>query len=214
MKKQSFFIIFIMIIAIGIGLFRDHQEKIETHTAKLFTTSTLNNATLLLPSKKLMAFEFMDMYGKPFTNNTLRDHWTFFFFGYTHCPDICPITLGRLHQLALRLKGIPSVQFVFFSIDPENDSPPQLQAFLKQDQFKGASFKGVTGNKSNILSFAESLGIAVSREPGNQTIDHSGSLLLINPRGECVAIFTSTDKPHLIAHDVKEILHRHANGQL
>jgi protein SCO1/2 len=214
MKKHTIFIILIMGLALIIGVWRDHQD---THSAKQFSHGVILSVATLLPSpKKLGAFELIDMHGKPFTPMALKQHWSFLFFGYSSCPDVCPATLGSLHQISQHLKSIPMVQYVFISIDPHTDTPAQLKNFLKQENLKGTEFIGVTGKKEEIFDLAKTAGIAISQESidAGKDIEHSGAILLINPQGELAAVFTTSDRPHAIAHDFKEILHHTANATL
>ena len=215
MKKHTLFIIFIMAIALTIGIWREKQNSRTTHTAELFSQNlSLTVGTAISPAKPLAPFQFTDMNGKPFSVEQMKNRWSFVFFGYSSCPDICPVTLTALHQIALRVRAIPTVQFVFVSLDPAKDTPEKLKAFLEQDKYKEARFIGVTGKKENLYSFAQSLGITALPNEDPAKIDHSGTILLINPKGECAGIFSTSDKPHLIAHDLKEIMHRTAQGMM
>ncbi|HRE32865.1 MAG TPA: SCO family protein, partial [Candidatus Berkiella sp.] len=77
---------------------------------------------------------------------------------------------------------------------------------------RGTAFVGVTGKKEDISVLTKTIGVHMAQEkaPEADHIEHSGTILLINPQGELAAIFTQGDKPHAIAHDFKELLHRYA----
>ena len=202
MKKQTVFILFIVVIALAVGLWREYQDAPNEPSASQLN-SHLSAGTLLGQPKKLAAFDLIDMESKPFTNQSLKGQWSFLFFGYTSCPDICPTTLGAIQQIASRLQGTANLQFVFVSINPEKDSPLQLKDYLSQEKFNIVNFVGVTGEKEKIQTLAESVGIHTVQS------EHSSTLLLINPEGKLAAIFTSSEKPQAIARDFKEVVHRY-----
>jgi protein SCO1/2 len=216
MKKHTLFIILIIGIALTIGIWRDHQETVTTtETAKSFTPLPLNVGTALPQPKNLPDFHFQDMHENTFNNASLKDKWSFVFFGYSSCPDVCPTTLGSMVQIAQRIGKTPHVQYVFITIDPDRDSPAHLKTFLSQHQFQAASILGVTGNKEMVKDLASSIGIFFAQENStnvNEHIEHSGAILLVNPEGKLTAIFTSSDKPNLIARDFKELVHHYMSS--
>ncbi len=85
---------------------------------------------LLLPEPRpLKSFALTDHNGKPLGLEQLKGQWSFLFFGYTHCPDICPTTLGMLKGVATKLEATPEIngdtRFLFVSVDPKRDTLPQ-----------------------------------------------------------------------------------------
>ena len=90
--------------------------------------SALTTATLLSPPRPLPPLEFVDQDNRPFGTDRLRGGWTFLFFGFTHCPDVCPATLSALAQTNKLLADLPGAlrpQVVMISVDPERDTPEQ-----------------------------------------------------------------------------------------
>lgn len=216
MKKHTLFIILIIGIALAIGIWRDNHDEAPVQSAKLFTSIPLSVGTALTQPHKMPHFTLTDMNGKAFSNDSLKGHWSFLFFGYSNCPNICPTTLSMMRQISQRLGTNPHLQFVFISIDPERDTPAHLKDFLQQDRFAAAAIIGVTGNKDSIKELAKTIGIHVSSEQPKEItaehIEHGGALILTNPEGKLAAIFTSTDKPNAIARDFKELVHQYANS--
>lgn len=166
---------------------------------------------LLWPgSKPLTAFALEDHRREPFTLDRLTGHWTFLFFGYTHCPDVCPVTMSVLkNAIALMAKdGIDSEspQVVFVSVDPERDTLEHLAAYVG---YFSADFFGVTGSEANLKDFARQLGVLYIRsEPdadGNYLVDHTAAVFLIDPRGHLVALFQAPHDAQRIARDVPKI---------
>ncbi len=218
MKKHTLFIILIIGIALAIGIWRDNHD-LSTNTsqaANVFTTLPLSVGTAFPVPHSLEDFSLTDFNGKPFTNTSLKEHWSFVFFGYSHCPDVCPTTLGAMSQISQRLGKGANVQFIFISIDPEHDTPAHLKEYFQQDKFNTTPFIGLTGNKDKVAALAKNVGIHVAQEKNVQIsqehIEHGGAILLINPEGKLMAIFTSSEKPSAIVRDFKEIVHHYVNA--
>jgi protein SCO1/2 len=140
---------------------------------------------LLWPSPRtLEAFELVDHRGSAFTAASLQGKWTLLFFGFTHCPDICPNTLNLLKRAA---PGLGDAQVVFVSVDPARDTTDKLAAYVA---YFNPSFIGVTGEPKAVERFTQSLGVlAVRAEPaadGSYNVDHTASVLVVDPRGRLV----------------------------
>ncbi len=143
----------------------------------------------------LTPFSLTDHEDKPFDLKRLQGRWTFLFFGYTFCPDICPTAMGELAEVFEILNQNPKIavntQGVFVSVDPERDRPETLKEYVP---YFNPAFIGVTGNADAIAGFAKQLGAAymVSSEKddqGNYLVSHTSSFFLLNPEGEFYAIF-------------------------
>ena len=115
--------------------------------------------------RDIQPFTLVDHTGKNFDNRSLEGHWSFVFFGYTHCPDVCPTTLSVLNSVAHRLEDVKNqVQFVFISIDPERDTPEKLGQFVSY--FNG-TFIGATGTNDAISALTRQLGVIYARVAEN-----------------------------------------------
>jgi protein SCO1/2 len=166
----------------------------------------LNHATLLPSAKPLLDFTLVDQNHQPFTQASFLDHWTFAFFGYTHCPDVCPTALTMLVQLRRKLEAsmppdkLPAV--VFFSVDPERDTPEQLAKFVP---YFHPEFLGVTGDIEQIMTLTRQIGILHARAENasddNYLVDHSAAIVLFDPAGKFHAVFGVPHDPDLIATD-------------
>lgn len=204
MKKQSIFIVIIILTALAAGIWR---EKVTPPAALL----NLNTGTLLTEPKPLPAFALVDFEGTPFTKDSLKAHWSVVFFGYTSCANICPATLHALNNIAQRLTRLPMMQYVFITIDPSIDDRARLKDYLQQTSLSKILIKGLTGDKDQIREMSQALGVYIEQDPeGKSDVSHSGTLFLIDPEGNLAAVFTESSKPHAIAHDVKEIIHHYA----
>ncbi|EDN69292.1 electron transport protein SCO1/SenC [Beggiatoa sp. PS] len=169
------------------------------------------NATVLSEPLAVPTFTLTDQQNSPFTEKELRGHWSFLFFGYTYCPDICPTTLAILAQvdkLLLDKKVLPHPRVIFVSVDPLRDTPQKLANYVA---YFNPAFLGITGEEEQLQILTRPLGIAYQRSPGTETsenylIDHSASILLVNPQGQVQAIVSPPHQPATIAEDYQKIL--------
>ncbi len=141
------------------------------------------------PPKTLGGFALLDQSGAPFTPERLDGKWSVLFFGFTHCPDICPGTLRLLERAS---PGLPAdTQIVFVSVDPERDTPAAVAQYVG---FFDPHFVGVTGTPDSMAAFTRSLGVLSMRtetdEHGNYSVDHAAALFLVDPRRRLVGIIS------------------------
>lgn len=141
--------------------------------------------------------DLIDQDGNPFDSVRLEGKWTIMLFGFTFCPDICPTALADLNRMVssngenpLSAEELADLQIVMVSVDPERDTPEVLNNYVK---FFNEDFVGVTGNPHFIRKLAAELNIAYNKVPmegeGEYTVDHSGNLVIINPRGHYHGFF-------------------------
>ena len=136
-------------------------------------------------------FSLIDHHGSPFTREDLIDQWTLIFFGFTHCPDICPTTMAELAELKAQLVGTEAsdARVVMLSVDPARDTPERLAHYAP---YFHTDFIGVTGDFTDILSFAQRLNAPfrkVSEPDGAYQMEHSANVMLMNPRGDYHGFF-------------------------
>tara|TARA_B110001452_G_scaffold71106_1_gene57390 strand:- start:41 stop:568 length:528 start_codon:yes stop_codon:yes gene_type:complete len=127
------------------------------------------------------SFELKDVNNKPITEKSFQGPLTAIFFGFTNCPDICPLTLSNLDQVLDKLNDDESKKFTvyFISIDPEKDSPKIIKNYL--DSFKNRIY-GITGDPQKIFSLSKSWGVLSEKiftKDGGYLINHSSSVLLL-----------------------------------
>ena len=170
---------------------------------------TLAKATLLEPARPLPPMSFVDQQGQPFDAERLRGHWSILFFGFTHCPDVCPTTLALLAQVEKQLTDLPTEQrpqIVLMSVDPERDTPEQLARYVKSFS---PTFTGVTGTQAAMHEFALKLGVpvAITQLPGGgYTVDHSAAIFVIDPSGSLRALSSTPHNVPIIASDYRSIV--------
>ena len=141
---------------------------------------------IILPkSRELPALQLTSTTGEQVLTQELTGKWSLVFFGYTFCPDICPTTLAELRQLKRLLpeEAQEKLQVLMVSVDPNRDTPEQLQLYL---QYFDPDFIGLTGVLPDIQTLSNALSIPFI--PGDTskpryTVDHSGNLAIISPDG-------------------------------
>ena len=150
--------------------------------------------TLFPDPKPLTAFAFTDHENRAFDLSRLKGKWSFLFFGYTHCPDICPTTLATLvrarENIAKSTAGAKDVQFVFISVDPNRDTASKLGQYVS---YFDADFLGVTGDNAQLGKLAGQLGaayeVAITPNMENYPVYHTAAVFLGDPRARYHAVF-------------------------
>jgi protein SCO1 len=174
--------------------------------ARMFATPavSLDTGTWLPQPRPLAAFHLQDLAGHDFSTASLKGHPTLLFFGFTHCPDVCPTTLSSLAELQ-RLHPVPDTQVVFVSIDPERDSAAQLAVYLG---YFDHNFIGVRGDQAALAPMLKSLNAIAVREnlpDGSYTMDHSATLYLLDRNGQLVAVFSPPFVAPRLAADLQRL---------
>ncbi len=166
------------------------------------TSPRLASGTWLPRPKPVGEFRLTDTTGRDFTRRDLGGAPTLVFFGFTHCPDVCPTTLMKLAQVRKRA-GLEGLRVLFVSVDPQRDSAALLGLYLHAFD---PAFLGLTGDPGPILTLAANFGVAASRVqlPGSDyTMDHSAVLFLLDARARIAAIFTPPFEVPALAADLR-----------
>ena len=166
--------------------------------------------TLFPDPKPLTAFAFTDHENRVFDLSRLKGKWSFLFFGYTHCPDVCPTTLAVLararENIVKSAVGAKDVQFVFISVDPNRDTAGKLGQYVA---YFDTVFLGVTGDNAQIGNLAGQLSAAyqVAITPGveNYPVYHSAAVFLLDPRARYHAVFTPPHDAEAISRRFKVV---------
>lgn len=148
-------------------------------------------------ARELKDFALYDQHGEVMDKARLADKWTLAFVGYTFCPDICPTTLAELKRIYPTLKelnGDNPIQVLFLSVDPARDTQPRLLEYVN---FFNEEFIAASGEHKELFPLVRSMGmmysIADDTSNPNYLVDHSASVVVINPQGQVMGRF----KPHL-----------------
>jgi protein SCO1/2 len=167
------------------------------------------SATRFPVAREIQPFELIDHHSAAFDQAALQHHWSFVFFGYTYCPDVCPTTLSILNGVAQRLQDVDAdVRFVMVTVDPERDTPERLAEYVTY--FNG-DFLGVTGSDAGLTQLTRQLGILYNRvEPEGDAagylMDHTAGVFLFDPDGRYHAVFTPPLSADGLAGDFRKML--------
>ena len=175
--------------------------------------ATMTAALRILPEPRVLAdFELVDQDGEPFSLQRLSGKWSLLFFGFTHCPDVCPSALYDLHQVNQTVAGSggdkAAYQIIFVSVDPERDSPQRLKEYT---HYFDPDFLAVTGSPEQLAALSKQIGVAYRiepHEPGSEsyTVDHSASVMLTDPEGRLHGVFPAPHDADKMAHDLMAAL--------
>lgn len=167
------------------------------------------NATLLRAARPIGDARLLDTQGREFTIQQLKGRWSLVFFGFTHCPDVCPTTLAILGQVARRLEELPDrqqPQLVFVSVDPERDVPAIVKGYVEHFDKK---MIGLTGELDQVEALAARMGVAFQKVPldqGGYSMDHSAAIFMLNPGAELNAIISAPHSVEGITDDYRKIV--------
>jgi protein SCO1/2 len=150
-------------------------------------------------------FELTAHTGKPAKATDFQGKVVIMFFGFTHCPDVCPPTMAKLAVLMQRLgDDAKRVQVLFITVDPKNDTVKQLAGFVPQFN---PTFIGLTGTDKEIAAVASEYKVAYGKNPKNPTlVDHSTGILVKDAKGK-LRLLVKNDVPvEDLEHDVRVLL--------
>ncbi len=148
----------------------------------------------LQPPRRLESFALLNHHGESFNRSDLKGQWHLISYGYTHCPDICPITLIQLADMVAVLEKeqtYTDLKVLFYSVDGDRDRPEVLAEYVP---YFHPQFIGLTRNEQSRRdhkSFEQGLGIVARVRP--ESVEHGVMLFLLNPRAQLQAVF----KPQL-----------------
>ncbi len=201
--NKAILIILAIVISIGLGIYA---------SGKKFALGDINQqltiATYLYDQQKAIAdFTLIDHNNNTFTPDSIKGVWTFWFFGFTHCPDICPITLGTLSATVSKLKSTYNIEdeikIIFVSVDPQRDEAAKLKTYTSA--FSQHAL-GVTAEQEQLTPFLKNMGIIAVKQPpkaesSDYLVDHSSSIFLIAPDTGISAVFGAPHNTEDITQD-------------
>lgn len=165
--------------------------------------------------KALQPFSLRTGQGAAFTDRDLRGRWSFVFFGFTSCPDVCPTTMLEVRDVRERLASAndaPPTRVLFVSIDPARDTPSRLGDYASRF---GPGVTAVTAADASVRAFAEQFRVKYEvSKPGKPAssgylFDHTASVSLVGPDARLYAVFTLPLRTSQVAADVQRIHARH-----
>ena len=201
-KKKSFknliLPISIGVISLVLGLWVSQQILMSNNDNRVPKNL---DATVLPNARPLVGFSLYDHDKKTFSPAQLKGHWSFLFFGFTNCPDVCPTTLKVMQSVWKTLPtktgepGHPKLYFV--SVDPDRDKAEILKQYV---QYFNPEFNGVTGKLDELDKLTNQIGILYgydekdSDNDDDYIVNHSAQLILVDPKGRMRAVISP---PHI-----------------
>ncbi len=201
MDSRKYFIASVAIIAIVSGIWL---------TSRVLSPPPLpQTATLLPAATDLAEFSLLDQDGKLFTRSSFEGRWNLVFFGFTHCPDVCPLTLqvlAKARQLMVDDGQEALPRIVLVSVDPERDTPEVIGQYVANF---GEDTIGVSGELSELRKLTDGLGIFFEKsgfDGDNYSVDHSAVVIVVDPDGRFHSLFGAPHIAENFAHDLPIIM--------
>jgi protein SCO1/2 len=173
-------------------------------------------ATELPEPRPLADVRLVDDAGRDVRFSDFKGDFTLLFFGFTNCPDVCPLTLSLLAQVRADIAGrAPQLtpRVVFLSVDPNRDTPERIAAYLNGFD---SEFVGVTASDAELAPLLQALGVAVEKHEhggANYNVVHNSAVYVLDRNAEWIAVSTGPHDPKTLASDYLRIRQRHAGGR-
>jgi protein SCO1/2 len=167
------------------------------------------HGTVLDPSKPVANFTLTDQDGQPFSLDDQQGQVVLLFFGYTHCPDVCPTTLGTWGRVYEALgEDAERVRFVFVTVDPERDTPERLKQHV---EIFNEEFVGLTGTPEELDPVYQTFGVYHEKDTATESavsylVNHTASTFLVGPDGAWRLKHSYGMPVDDIVHDIKKLL--------
>jgi protein SCO1/2 len=203
MNKSSIAAVAILALVIGFSL---SWYLARTQPVRLESGTWFGDKARPLPD-----FELIDQDNRPLTRDSLRGKWSLMFFGFTHCPDICPTALQTLSQMMRQIEDpevAAAVRVIFVSVDPERDTPETLGDYVS---YFNPGFIGATAPMAKLRQLTGPLGIAheIRNRVGDSMdydVDHSAAIVLVNPDARFAGLFGAPQNAAAMARDMTLIV--------
>ncbi len=153
-------------------------------------------------------FQLVDQDGKPVTEEALKGKWSAVFFGFTYCPDVCPVTLQSLARTQKLLGDkAKDLQIIFITVDPARDTPVNLKAYLASGGFPSGVI-GLSGTPEQIDHVEKVYRVTATKvgEGDNYSFNHTSVVYLMNPKGAFELPLTSDLDPKQSAKLIKDAM--------
>ncbi|HEY4560918.1 MAG TPA: SCO family protein [Lysobacter sp.] len=178
-------------------------------TVALPTTKAVH---LIDPPRRVAPFTLRQSDGTQLVPGELRGHWTAVFLGFTHCPDVCPTTLGELSKAQKQWEALPEStrpRVLFVSVDPDRDTPDRVGEYAHAFH---RDTLAATADVPTLERFVSSLGLVFAKvpshdeaAPGAYSIEHSGALVVLDPQGRMAGLVQPPFDALAIADDLTHL---------
>lgn len=191
-RKATIFSIIILLFFLVIQYFLSPKLKNNIPNTK--------NASVLKSSMKINKFSLIDTDDKIFTEKSLKGHWNLLFFGYTGCPDVCPMTLSIIKEAfnSLPENKIPA-RFIFANINKKVTETSDIKKYLHQFHHR---FIGINGADNDMQNLSKQLGVFANDNKLENKIDHTSAIFVIDPQARLRGIISPPFDSKIILHDL------------
>lgn len=182
-KQRTALYLFLIVVAAALAGYMVSRQLARKDVPQLASGTALQVARPVAP------FSLTDHLGQPFGNARLAGKPSLMFFGFTHCPDVCPTTLALLAQVH-RDPALQPLQLLFVTVDPKRDDQAAMKQYVEAFS---PDMIGLRGEEPELAPLLTNLGVAHIVEPRageDYSVDHSAALYYLNERGELSAVFT------------------------
>jgi protein SCO1/2 len=210
--KSTVLILIVAALAIAAGSVFSVSQKTQKDAAIEAARAKFSSiqGNVLSPARRISVPHLQKHDGTVFNGDELKGHWSILFFGFTHCSEICPVTMSMLAQ-AKKLAEEQKLEFpkvYLVSVDQERDDLKSLGKFVGGFD---KSFIGVTGDPKLIKALSLQMSVVYmpaeqAKDVENYQIDHSAALLLLNPDGSLVAFLNPPHSPEKIFKDIGTVV--------
>lgn len=168
------------------------------------------NGVVLPEPRPLTPFTLVASDGSAFAPDDFKGHWSLVYFGYTFCPDVCPLTMVELADVKQHLaEKLPDLgeQYYLVSVDPARDTPERMGEYVG---YFDPEFHGLTGKDEEIGKFAQQVGAFYLKPSGQDAksyvVSHSSTITVIDPEGKFHAVFSAPHEANQVAADFEKIV--------
>lgn len=196
--KRIILTISIGALSLVVGLWLSQQMLMNNNDTKIPKNL---DATVLPNARPLVGFNMVDQNNQTFSPAQLKGQWSFLFFGFTNCPDVCPTTLKAMQAvwktLPTKMGDLGHPKLVFVSVDPDRDKPETLKQYV---QFFNPEFSAATGKLDELDKLTNQIGILYGYDEKENDkdqeyiVNHSAQLILVDPKGRMRAVISP---PHI-----------------
>ena len=204
--SRSTLLVVVAALAAGLGLYAAQRYFTPVAPRAALTGQALKAVRLIDPPRQLAPYLLTRSDGSALGAEQLRGHWTIVFLGFTHCPDVCPTTLAELAKAQKSWRSIDSSirpRVLFVSVDPERDTPTITGDYAK---FFDPDTIAATADAEPLANFAAIMGLVymkVALDEGGSSMDHSATLVVLDPQGRQAGLIRPPLKWDDIAGDLR-----------
>lgn len=169
------------------------------------------NGATISPPTQMPDLTLRTTDGRPFSTATTRGRYSLFFFGYTNCPDVCPLTLFHIGQIRQQLgEASANIDAYFVTVDPERDTPARLGEYVSKFN---AGVTPLTGSNEELERIKSAFGVIAEKRPAPNSaagyfVDHTGSIFLLDRESRIALIYQFGTDDALIVDDIARLVKR------